>query len=83
MEECKNLEKCNFFKTYENDSKRKLSLEGFVYTYCRGEKMNECKRLKMCDALGKENVPKNMMPNGLPLSGTDKSDWSEKVLELL
>ncbi|MFC1669458.1 hypothetical protein ACFL20_03645 [Spirochaetota bacterium] len=35
---------------------------------------------KISSALGgPEYVPVNMMPNGLPLAGTDSSDWPDDI----
>lgn len=74
--ECKNFAACSFVgccKEYHKET----SVEGFVNIYCRGNRMNDCVRLKISSKYGKENVPKNMMPNGYPLPGTKKDDWSD------
>lgn len=41
--------------------------------------MNECVRFKLSSKFGKGVVPANMMPNGYPLPGTTKEDWSEQA----
>ncbi|MDH3998425.1 MAG: hypothetical protein OET90_06260 [Desulfuromonadales bacterium] len=44
MNDCELLDVCGFFKKY-NDTIN-LACRGFVKTYCRGDKMNECERKK-------------------------------------
>ncbi len=84
MADCEKLATCAFVKAYENDESRKLALKGLVNMYCKGDKQNQCIRKKVSKALGgPEHVPKNMMPTGLPLSGTSKDDWSEEVLNAM
>ena len=82
MVECQNLEKCNFFQVYQGEESR--ALKGFVSIYCKGERQEICKRKIVSKELGgPEFVPANMMPNGLPLVGTNDSDWSSEVKEIL
>ena len=76
---CNLLDTCAFFEKYESDPSRQLPLKGFVLKYCKGGKQNQCVRHKIDHVLGHGNVPVNMMPNGFPLSGTSKQDWSESV----
>lgn len=59
--ECKMLATCGFFKKYQ-DSKE-LACRGFILQYCKGDKMNDCKRLEF---RMKNGVPpsEDMMPNG-------------------
>lgn len=84
MGDCVNLEKCEFFKQYQKDEDKKYALMGFVRSYWRGDKQDQCVRKKVSKALGvPQKVPVNMMPTGLPLFGTDKKDWSEEVKALL
>lgn len=42
MEHCDLLEKCGFFQRYQNDLD--LACRGFIKTYCKGPKMDDCKR---------------------------------------
>lgn len=80
MADCENLASCAFFKEYESDEGKKTALQGFVNIYCKGDKQGDCVRKKVSKALGgPEHVPVNMMPNGLPLSGTSDADWPEEV----
>jgi hypothetical protein len=84
MGDCNKLKNCKFFEKYESDKGRNTLLNGFVKRYCQGMGHDFCKRKKVSMALGgPENVPINMMPNGFPLNGTDKLNWSEDVLKLL
>jgi len=42
MTECELLESCGFFQKYRETLN--LACRGFIKTYCRGERMDECKR---------------------------------------
>ncbi|MHA2252967.1 MAG: hypothetical protein ACXAD7_21570 [Candidatus Kariarchaeaceae archaeon] len=83
MVDCANLGGCNFFRTYTNDAFRQLALKGFVNKYCKGDNQEKCVRKIICEQLGNSKfVPPNMMPNGFPLSGSTRDDWSDEVLYL-
>ena len=83
LEECANLDICNFFKTYEADERLRPVLGGFVRMYCKGEDQDTCVRKAVSKALGgPENVPPNMLPNGRPVLKTDDSDWSAEVNQI-
>lgn len=59
--ECKNLNQCGFFIKYSE--KKSLACKGFIKLYCKGPKMNECKRLAYKKAHG--TAPSDdMMPSG-------------------
>ncbi len=74
------MKTCAFFAYYEKTKGNSLALKGFVNTFCKGTKQDECIRKKVSKALGGPmHVPANMMPNGLPLSGTDNKEWPERV----
>lgn len=79
MTECKNLSSCGFVKCCE-EFEKEASVNGFIQMYCKGKRMGECVRLRLCDKYGKVVVPKNMMPNGYPLPGTSKEDWPEQAI---
>ena len=84
MDECQNLESCNFFKMFKNDQSKHLALKGFVFMFCTGRKQNECVRKKISQILGgSQFVPPNMLPNGFAMAGTNKANWSAEVLNLL
>jgi len=80
---CDKLETCAFFQAYESDQNKKLALKGFVQKYCKGDQPELCIRKKVAVALGHENVPVNMMPNGLALSGTLDQEWTEDVKKVV
>ncbi len=84
MEDCDKLATCEFFKIYSNDEGKKLALAGFVRMYCKGDKQNVCLRKIVSKELGgSQFVPKNMMPTGKPLSGSNDDGWSAVVREVL
>ena len=60
MAYCPNLEGCPFVKKYGEDN---YSIKGFVNSYCKGDKQNECERKKHYDKYN-EAPPVNMIPNG-------------------
>ena len=59
--ECEMLSKCGFFKKYQGT--KDLVCRGFIAMYCKGNKMNECKRMEYRK---KNGVPPSddMMPSG-------------------
>jgi len=65
-QECELLEKCGFFKKYGESNE--LACKGFVLTYCKGDKMDRCKRKEYRE---KHGVPPDddMMPNGAAMVG--------------
>jgi len=42
MNECDLLETCGFFKKYQDSLN--LACKGFIKTYCKGDRMDQCKR---------------------------------------
>ena len=65
--ECELLGKCGFFKRYEQSLD--LACRGFIKSYCKGEKMDECARKKYRTEHG-EPPDDNMMPSGQMLPQT-------------
>ena len=59
--ECEMLSKCGFFKKYNNSYV--VACKGFIAMYCKGDKMNECKRLEYKKKHGVAPSD-NMMPSG-------------------
>jgi len=59
--ECELLKKCGFFKKYAGSNE--ILLKGFINTYCKGTKMDECERKKYRKKHGTP-PPDDMMPNG-------------------
>lgn len=77
--DCPNLSECGFIECC-NQKGKSAAVNGFINTYCKGEKMGACVRKKLALKFGKQVVPKNMMPNGFPMPETDKHEWSEQAL---
>lgn len=59
--ECELLDKCGFFKKYE--SSLDLACRGFIKSYCKGGKMDECVRKKYRTDHGTPPHD-DMMPSG-------------------
>jgi hypothetical protein len=60
-QECELLDKCGFFKKYQNT--KELTCKGFIRQYCTGPKMDECKRKEYRKQHG-QPPPDDMMPPG-------------------
>ena len=81
--DCANMDRCSFFIRYGKDGSRSLAIAGFLRKYCRGPHQEDCLRKAVSAALGgPEHVPANMLPNGLPMTGTDTADWPEAAKEI-
>ncbi|MBN1531623.1 MAG: hypothetical protein JXA20_03075 [Spirochaetes bacterium] len=65
-QECELLEKCGFFKKYNEINS--LACRGFIANYCKGPKIDQCKRKEYRNRYG---VPPSddMMPDGQMYSG--------------
>jgi hypothetical protein len=84
MGDCSSLVRCTFFSIKAKDKTQALALAGFMSVYCRGPKQDQCLRRFVGRTLGgPDNIPMNMLPNGLPLSGISDSDWPSDVKILL
>lgn len=59
--ECEYLKMCGFFNKYCNT--KDLACRGFIFQYCKGDKMNECKRLQYRKHHG-QPPSDDMMPTG-------------------
>jgi hypothetical protein len=60
-QECQSLVKCGFFKKYQTT--KNLACKGFILQYCKGPKMNACKRMQYRQEHGTPPSD-DMMPNG-------------------
>ncbi len=60
-QECELLDKCGFFRKYQKT--KDLACKGFIASYCRGAKMDECKRKEYRIKNGTPPVD-DMMPTG-------------------
>jgi hypothetical protein len=82
--DCEKLKGCAFFKMPLVSKERELAFLGFVRMYCKGDLKEKCVRRMVGMMLGgPTKVPENMMPNGMPLVGTNDSQWSPEVKELV
>lgn len=80
MSDCTSLGKCTFFSIKARDQAQALALAGFIKVYCKGPKQDQCLRRFVGRTLGgPDKIPLNLLPNGLPLSGTSGSDWPADV----
>ena len=59
--ECELLEKCGFFREFQNINE--LACRGFINRYCKGPDMNKCQRKEYRQKHGNP-PPDDMMPNG-------------------
>lgn len=60
-QECESLTTCGFFKKHQET--RDLACKGFILMYCKGNKMEQCKRreFKVTNGI---TPPDNMLPSG-------------------
>lgn len=61
MADCPSLAGCGFLK--KHGETKQLACKGFISSYCRGEKQNECKRKEHKARTGTPPSD-DMMPNG-------------------
>lgn len=81
--DCANTDRCSFFIRYGKDEDKSLAIAGFLRKYCRGPHQEDCLRKVVSAALGgPEHVPANMLPNGLPMTGTSTDDWPEEAKDV-
>lgn len=80
MAECAIINRCSFFREYGKDEQYAFALEGFLRQYCQGHRESICMRKMLADRFGSPDfVPANMLPNGLPVSGTSTESWPESA----
>ena len=75
IDECELLEKCGFFKKY--GTTKELACKGFILQYCRGPKMDQCKRKEY---RLKHGVPPSddMLPSGLMIVEKEAQEKRER-----
>lgn len=84
MQECEKLASCGFIKEAQKDAGLELACRGIVRKYCTVDGQDQCMRKKAGKALGGPmRVPLNLMPNGLKIPGTDNSDWTDELKQVL
>lgn len=80
MKTCSKFETCAF--THASTEFKLLgTLDHYMSAYCHADDSSHCVRIQLEDKNGAIHVPSNMMPNGLPLPGTHRRDWTEVALE--
>lgn len=80
MAECEIIKRCNFVREYGRDERYVDALNGFLRQYCQGHRSSTCRRKILADRFGSPDfVPANMLPNGLPVSGTSTESWPESA----
>jgi hypothetical protein len=61
MKTCIRYESCGFVRKYEHSNN--IDCRGFIYSYCKGNKINECARLEYITNKG-EYPSDDMLPSG-------------------
>lgn len=64
-QECELLATCGFFKKYQTT--KDLACKGFISQYCKGPKMDQCKRKEYRKVHG-QAPSDDMMPTGLMIA---------------
>lgn len=80
MKHCKFENDCAFTHL-ESNYKKLDSIKVYEHDFCHGSQQADCIRVQIQTEFGKVHVPSNMMPNGLPLPGTHRRDWTEIALQ--
>ncbi|MFW5991551.1 MAG: hypothetical protein ACOCQX_04960, partial [Candidatus Nanoarchaeia archaeon] len=80
--QCPEFQRCNFLKENVAKDSMKMAVEGFKQKYCKGN-YEKCKRYAIGKKIGHDKLPANMMPNGLPITGTNDDDWSDEVKSMI
>ncbi|MEW6291585.1 MAG: hypothetical protein AB1545_17245 [Thermodesulfobacteriota bacterium] len=65
--ECELISKCGFFRKYQLT--KELACRGFILTFCKGSRMNQCKRKEYRQKHGSPPSD-DMMPTGQMLTAT-------------
>jgi hypothetical protein len=77
--DCERLEKCPFFNYSDESPDVAAAKRGLSRQYCQGKKRKHCVRLAIFGEFP-QDVPQNMMPNGLPMPGTSDEGWNPEVV---
>ena len=78
-EVCELLERCGFFKKYGKT--KDLAWRGFINQYCKGDRMDKCKRKEYSKKHG-QSPSEDMMPTGHNISiWFFKKSW--KIIHLI
>ena len=76
---CDLADDCAFYQQMINQQ-GELPLRGLVRKHCDGDP-ESCARKQLADEHGRDTVPDNMMPNGLPIPGTSDDDWPPEATD--
>lgn len=79
MNECAYRSNCAFVNFYK-EHKTNDSVDNLIDYYCRNGHQDDCIRKKLTDTFNRTVVPSAMMPDGMPLPGAKKENWSDEAL---
>lgn len=79
---CPNYNNCAFLKANENKEALKTPMKGLKQKYCE-QSYEECKIYKLSQQTDMNKIPSNLMPNGMPLTDTDDSNWPQEINDKL
>ncbi len=75
---CPSLDVCGFLNNNAVKDGNSIVAKGFMKKYCN-DNYNKCFIYSLGKKYGRDKLPENLMPNGLPLAGTDKKNWPEEI----
>ncbi|MBN1431788.1 MAG: hypothetical protein JW931_03350 [Methanomicrobiaceae archaeon] len=79
---CPFFNNCKWIEKYSSTNGARINL--YIKNYCKGDSLRRCVRKKVSEKLGgREFIPDNMQPDGKPVKGTNDSEWSEEVKEII
>lgn len=82
MPNCPFFYSCKWVKKYSPTNGARTNY--YINNYCRGDYLRKCVRKNVAEKIGgREFIPDNMLPDGKPINGTDDSEWSEEVKEIV
>jgi hypothetical protein len=82
-EKCKKTRSMHVLQNIPNRTAKSSSTQRIRFNILHRSKKSEYTRKKVAKALGGDKVPVNMMPNGMPLNGTNRAAWPKEITALL
>ncbi|MFW6014097.1 MAG: hypothetical protein ACOCQG_02890 [Candidatus Nanoarchaeia archaeon] len=79
---CPNFDNCVFLKANEKKEDLHTAMKGIEQKYCN-QHYEECKIYKLSQEMDMNKIPANLMPKGVPLLGTDESNWPQEIKDRL
>ncbi len=79
---CPYIQDCVFLKANENKEELKTPMKGLKQKYCE-QHNEECNIYKLAQEFEMNKIPSNLMPNGMPLTGTNDNSWDAEVKDKL